>query len=113
MKACGCCGRKRSSLKRALVFLPQAAPEVKLACRRCRLGAIPAVSPPPAQVPALCGKCRREPASVGNECYSSLERYVQELTRANLLLQEELRKERSLRAHAALIATTALGEVVS
>ncbi len=94
MKRCGCCGRKSSSLTRALVFAPQATPEVKLACRRCRLGALPVVTPPPAQVAPLC-PCGRERASIGEECADALRRQVQELSAANVRLQQELFETRA------------------
>lgn len=90
MKRCGCCTRKSPSLKRALVFAPEAPPEIKLVCRRCRLWAMPVVVPPPIQVAPLCSSCGKERASIGPGCVSRLADQITELTRANVRLQQAL-----------------------
>jgi hypothetical protein len=90
MKRCGCCGRKSPSLKRALVFAPEVPPEIKLACRRCRLRAMPVVTPPPIQVAPLCSSCGKERANIGAECVARLGDQITELTRANVRLQQAL-----------------------
>jgi len=89
---CTSCGRdlRKGSARRAVCLGADGKIETGLVCKRCALRVIAMVVPPPVTIAPTCYSCKRELAKHCQHCVDALRQNVQELTAANVRLQQEL-----------------------
>jgi hypothetical protein len=82
----------RKGVARRALVLVRGEPIMGLCCIQCVIGMVPIVVPPPTTIAPLCVCCKRGRATTCGACISALEQNVRELTKANVILQQELAK---------------------